>query len=52
MRQGARVKALLFLLLALPAFAEDLRVLTFNIRYNNPKDAADAWPNGKMQSLA
>ncbi|QDV64014.1 endonuclease/exonuclease/phosphatase family protein [Crateriforma conspicua] len=23
----------------------DLRVMTFNIRYNNPKDGADAWPH-------
>ena len=47
MGQDGRVKVLLFLLLAIPALAQDLRVLTFNIRYNNPKDAVDAWPNRK-----
>jgi endonuclease/exonuclease/phosphatase family metal-dependent hydrolase len=42
----AAVKAFLTALLSLLAaasFAQDLRVLTFNIRYNNPADGANAW---------
>jgi endonuclease/exonuclease/phosphatase family metal-dependent hydrolase len=27
--------------------AEPLRVMTFNIRYDNPRDSANAWPNRK-----
>ncbi len=30
---------------SLAAKAEDVKVLTFNIRYDNPRDGADAWPN-------
>lgn len=30
---------------AVSAFAEDVRVLTFNIRYDNPRDGLDGWPN-------
>jgi endonuclease/exonuclease/phosphatase family metal-dependent hydrolase len=29
---------------SLPAFSAEIRVLTFNIRYNNPMDGANAWP--------
>jgi endonuclease/exonuclease/phosphatase family metal-dependent hydrolase len=31
------------------AFSSDLRVITFNIRYNNPADGEHAWPNRKEQ---
>lgn len=41
------MKSLLLSLLAVPAFAQDVRVLSFNIRYNNANDGADAWPNRK-----
>jgi endonuclease/exonuclease/phosphatase family metal-dependent hydrolase len=46
-QRGSLVKAFLFFLLTFPALAQDLRVLTFNIRYDNPKDGPDAWPNRK-----
>jgi len=36
---------LLFVALSLAAHGEDFRVLTFNIRYANPKDCADRWEN-------
>ena len=47
-----RLKLLLVLTLALISFsinvnAQELRVLTFNIRYNNPSDGENAWPNRK-----
>ena len=38
------VRIFLFLLLALPLLGQDVRVLTFNIRYNNFADGANAWP--------
>lgn len=31
------------LLLTLPAFAQTLKVMTFNVRYPNPADGADIW---------
>ena len=34
---------LLFMLLLMTASAETLRVMSFNVRYPNPKDGADAW---------
>jgi len=46
-------KSLLFLCLigiSLPAFTQDqqsIQVMTFNIRYNNPNDGVNAWPNRK-----
>ncbi len=30
---------------AVSAFADDVRVLTFNIRYDNPRDGLDGWAN-------
>jgi endonuclease/exonuclease/phosphatase family metal-dependent hydrolase len=30
---------------SMAAAAGDVKVLTFNIRYDNPRDGADAWPN-------
>ena len=40
-------KSLLIILLIIPAtiFAQQMNVVSFNIRYNNPKDGANAWPN-------
>jgi endonuclease/exonuclease/phosphatase family metal-dependent hydrolase len=35
-----------------PADAPPLSVLTFNIRYNNPADGADAWPRRKAIAAA
>jgi endonuclease/exonuclease/phosphatase family metal-dependent hydrolase len=43
-------KRLLSIILAFTIFqlhAQDLNVMTFNIRFNNPKDSANAWPNRK-----
>ncbi|MCB9272790.1 MAG: endonuclease/exonuclease/phosphatase family protein [Lewinellaceae bacterium] len=37
----------MFGLSAATAQAENLRVMTFNIRYPNPGDGVDAWPNRK-----
>ncbi len=38
---------LLLALLALPAIAADLRVMTFNVRYPNPADGEDFWEKRK-----
>lgn len=40
-------KLFLFLLLIIPVglFAQQMNILTFNIRYNNPGDGINAWPN-------
>jgi endonuclease/exonuclease/phosphatase family metal-dependent hydrolase len=35
---------LLLLMLSLSLTAQDLNVMSFNIRYNTPKDSLDAWP--------
>lgn len=43
-------KRLLSIILAftiIQLHAQDLNVMTFNIRFNNPKDSANAWPNRK-----
>jgi endonuclease/exonuclease/phosphatase family metal-dependent hydrolase len=40
------LRCLCFLLL-LPASAETLRVLSFNVRYANPRDGANIWENRK-----
>ncbi len=37
----------LLCLVALPSFSAEIRVLTFNIRYNNRMDGANAWPYRK-----
>ena len=36
---------LLFLLLPTLLIAQQMNVMTFNIRYNNPRDGENAWPN-------
>lgn len=36
-----------FILTACSAVASDLDVMTFNVRYNNPGDAENAWPKRK-----
>jgi len=40
-------KSLLIILLIVPAtlFAQQMNIVSFNIRYNNPKDGINAWPN-------
>ncbi len=40
-------KIILAVLLLLPAaiFAQEMNIMTFNIRFNNPRDAENAWPN-------
>ena len=38
---------LAFLLCALPLLAAELRVMTFNVRYPNPKDGEDVWEKRK-----
>jgi len=40
-------KILLVILLIVPAtiFAQQMNIVSFNIRYNNPKDGINAWPN-------
>ncbi len=37
----------LFILLVIPAslFAQQINIMSFNIRYNNPNDEINAWPN-------
>jgi endonuclease/exonuclease/phosphatase family metal-dependent hydrolase len=37
------VRCLLTLLLVLPAAAQSLRVMTYNVRYPNPNDGPDVW---------
>lgn len=40
-------KLVIWLLLAMPAYlnAQQMNVVTFNIRFNNPGDGINAWPN-------
>ncbi len=40
-------KLVIWLLLAIPAYlnAQQMNVVTFNIRFNNPGDGINAWPN-------
>jgi len=46
MKAFAAFRLILSLLTSsLVALADDVNVLTFNIRYDNPRDGADAWPN-------
>lgn len=35
--------------LAIPAGAQSLRVMTFNIKYDEPRDGVNAWPNRKQK---
>lgn len=49
-------KALLILMIMLltgsmGVMAQDLNIATYNIRYNNPGDSLDAWPNRKESLL-
>lgn len=37
----------LFLFFSILLQAQDMKVMTFNIRYNNPGDSLNAWPNRK-----
>ncbi|MBL7764289.1 MAG: endonuclease/exonuclease/phosphatase family protein [Chitinophagaceae bacterium] len=37
----------LFLFFSILLHAQDMKVMTFNIRYNNPGDSLNAWPNRK-----
>lgn len=42
------MKKLLFvfvLLIPISIFAQQMNIMSFNIRYNNPKDGINAWPN-------
>ncbi len=45
------MKRIVFLLVAVPVsvvmFAQELNVMSFNIRYNTSRDSLDAWPNRK-----
>lgn len=40
-------KSLLIILLIIPAtiFAQQMNIVSFNIRYNNPEDGINSWPN-------
>lgn len=37
------LRTILLLFLCIPAFAQSLRVMTFNVRYPNPGDGPDVW---------
>lgn len=37
------LRTLLFLVFAIPALAQSLKVMTFNVRYPNPGDGPDVW---------
>ncbi|MEP3389179.1 MAG: endonuclease/exonuclease/phosphatase family protein [Reichenbachiella sp.] len=48
------MKALLLILLVLslmvsPSFGQTLDIISFNIRYDNPNDGENAWPNRKSE---
>ncbi|GIV57242.1 MAG: endonuclease [Rhodothermaceae bacterium] len=45
LRLTACLTAALLCLFALPTTAQDLRVMTYNIRFDNPQDGIHAWPN-------
>ncbi len=42
----------LFLFASTFAFAQNIRIITYNIRYNNPDDGVNAWPNRSKQVAA
>jgi endonuclease/exonuclease/phosphatase family metal-dependent hydrolase len=42
-----RIAIFLFLFSSMSIAAQELNVMTFNIRYNNPGDSLDAWPYRK-----
>lgn len=43
---------ILLILVANTLLAQNLRVITYNIRYNNPGDGVNAWPNRSQQVSA
>ncbi len=48
MNIGSALRTLIaFCFIAVIAVGGEVKVLTFNIRYDNPRDGADAWPNRK-----
>lgn len=58
-KRPAAIFLLLTILFAIPAIAQSsyakmpsLRVMTFNIRYNEPRDGVNAWPNRKDRAAA
>ncbi|WP_153632107.1 endonuclease/exonuclease/phosphatase family protein [Prolixibacter sp. SD074] len=43
----------LFLFLTIPVFGQEtMNIITYNIRYNNPDDGVNAWPNRKADVIA
>lgn len=49
------MKRVLFIILILASnviLAQNIRVITYNIRYNNPGDGVNAWPNRSQQVAA
>lgn len=49
------MKKILFLFVLLAAFAcnaQDVRVMSYNIRFDNPADSINAWPNRKEKVFA
>lgn len=42
-----KIFLLLLVVLSLNAFSQQMNVMTYNIRYNNPGDGENAWPNRK-----
>lgn len=47
MKRGI-ILSIVFAISTLFIYAEPLRVMTFNIRYNNPEDGINAWPHRKQ----
>ena len=45
-----RILAFFVLLQSVTVTAQELNVMTFNIRYNTPRDSMNAWPNRKLQA--
>ncbi len=37
------LRTLALILLAIPSFAQSMKVMTFNVRYPNPGDGPDVW---------
>lgn len=42
------ILSILIILTTMSIYAEPIRVMSFNIRYNNPEDGINAWPNRKQ----
>lgn len=47
-----KILSLLILLYAFACGAQDIRVMTYNIRFDNPGDGINAWPNRKNKVFA